>query len=71
MKLQTILAKSATRGTHRRWETWCAVVRRENREKMVSDRRQWFLHAVANEGNDLQAWYQSTFHREVYRIKGE
>jgi hypothetical protein len=52
------------------WMKWCKAVRMLNRSKMLADHRQWRLHAHAHKDEDLQAWYHSIFHDELYRLKG-
>ena len=52
------------------FQKWTAYVREANSVSMHSDRARWRLHAAANQETDLQAWYHSTFHKEVYRLRG-
>jgi hypothetical protein len=52
------------------FKKWTAFVRGVNAESMQHDRARWRLHAAANQETDLQAWYHSTFHKEVYRLRG-
>lgn len=66
-----MLSKAATRLKERGWAKWCRAVLEANEERQRADRLQWFLHAKANEDNDLLAWYHSTFCNEVYRGRGE
>jgi hypothetical protein len=49
---------------------WVSFVRDDNNEKMLRDRKRWRIHTAANQENDLQAWYHSVFHQEVYRLRG-
>eukprot|EP00903_Cladosiphon_okamuranus_P013726 g12779.t1 len=67
MKLKRLLSGAATRQMEGCWARWCGAVRRANYERQKADRRLWFLHAKANQNNDLLAWYHATFCREVYR----
>lgn len=70
MKLKRLLSGAATRQVEGCWAKWCGAVRRANEERHKADRRLWFLHAKANQNNDLLAWYHATFCREVYRRRG-
>ncbi|CAM9716658.1 unnamed protein product [Pylaiella littoralis] len=67
VKLKRLLSGAATQLKEGSWATWCGAVRRANEERLKADRRMWFLHAKANQDNDLLAWYHATFCREVYR----
>lgn len=70
MKLKRLLSGVATRQVEGGWARWCGAVRRANEERQKADRRLWYLHAKANQNNDLLAWYHATFCREVYRRRG-
>ncbi|CAM9547116.1 unnamed protein product [Hapterophycus canaliculatus] len=70
MRLKRLLSAAATRQTEKCWARWCGGVRRANERREKSDRRLWYLHAKANQNNDLLAWYHATFCREVYRRRG-
>ena len=52
------------------FQFWCKVIHDTNEVEMLRDRQRWRLHAAASEDTDLQAWYHSTFHGEVYRLRG-
>jgi hypothetical protein len=69
IRLERVLAKAAAAQARARFMRWCAVVRSANEERMVADRKRWWLHASGNSTNDLQAWYHATFYTEVYRLK--
>ena len=64
------LKESITSRCQDAFKKWTAYVREVNSEFMHSDRARWRLHAAANQETDLQAWYHSTFHKEVYRLRG-
>ena len=64
------LKESITSRCQDAFKKWTAYVRAVNSESMHSDRARWRLHAAANQETDLQAWYHSTFHKEVYRLRG-
>jgi hypothetical protein len=51
-------------------QKWISSVKVDNNEKMLRDRKRWRLHTASNQENDLQAWYHSIFHEEVYRLRG-
>ncbi|CAM9705932.1 unnamed protein product [Scytosiphon promiscuus] len=67
IRLKRLLSAAATRQTEKCWARWCGAVRRANEGRQKADRRMWYLHAKANQDNDLLAWYHATFCREVYR----
>lgn len=45
-------------------------MRAMNADSKNKDKHRWRLHAVANMDIDLQAWYHSIFHDQVYRVRG-
>ncbi len=49
---------------------WSRLVGDMNDASMRNDRARWRLHAAASQDMDLQAWYHSCFHKEVYRLRG-
>lgn len=49
---------------------WVQFVAETNAERKKADKQRWRLHAVANMDIDLQAWYHSIFHDQVYRVRG-
>jgi hypothetical protein len=61
---------SATSRCQEAFSKWAGFVRDANNGFMRDDRGRWRLHAAANQETDLQAWYHSTFHKEVYRLRG-
>jgi hypothetical protein len=61
---------SASSRCQEAFSKWTLFVRDANNEYMHCDRGRWRLHAAANQETDLQAWYHSTFHKEVYRLRG-
>ncbi|CAN0357021.1 unnamed protein product, partial [Ectocarpus fasciculatus] len=67
VKLKRLLSGAAARQKERCWARWCGAVRQANDGRQRADRRLWYLHAKANQNNDLLAWYHATFCREVYR----
>lgn len=52
------------------YSTWVTHIRNANMAQMAADKHRWRLHAVCNMDIDLQAWYHSIFHSEVFRIRG-
>ena len=52
------------------YHRWCGMVNSVNHNKMLRDRLLWRLHASANVLQDNQAWYQSVFYREIFRLPG-
>ena len=51
-------------------EKWLKFVTVSNDDSKKKDKHRWWLHAVANMDVDLQAWYHSIFHEQVYRVRG-
>ena len=68
--LEAILLKHIFQRCTLAFERWKNFVRKENDGYMQQDRERWRLHAAANQEGDLQAWYHSTFYKEVYRLRG-
>lgn len=70
LTLVSFIEKSYNFQTKRVMEKWIDFVRKTNTENKTKDKRRWRLHAVANMDIDLQAWYHSIFHDQVYRVRG-
>ncbi len=68
--LEGVLRNHVFARCERAFKTWTKFVREENSNPMQQDRERWRLHAAANQEGDLQAWYHSAFHKEVYRLRG-
>lgn len=48
---------------------WADFARTANLKLMVRDRRRVHIHTIANQDNDLQAWYHSMFHDEINLLR--
>ena len=70
LTLLSHIEKSYTHHTRRAIDKWIAYIQLVNADSKLKDKRRWRLHAVANMDIDLQAWYHSIFHDQVYRVRG-
>ena len=64
------LEKVYTYYTRHALDKWITYIQVMNTDLKWKDKRRWRLHAVANMDIDLQAWYHSLFHDQVYRVRG-
>lgn len=62
--------KSYTATVQLAMKKWLSFVTTSNAVNKQKDKYRWWLHAVANMDIDLQAWYHSIFHDQVYRVRG-
>jgi hypothetical protein len=70
LTLVTFIEKSYSFQTRRAVDKWIEYVRFVNADSKTKDKQRWRLHAIANMDIDLQAWYHSIFHEQVYRVRG-
>lgn len=70
LTLVAFIEKSYTFQTRRAIDKWIDFIRSVNADSKTKDKQRWRLHAIANMDIDLQAWYHSIFHEQVYRVRG-
>ena len=52
------------------WGTLMNHSNLQNRQFIIRDHRRLHIHTIANQANDLYAWYHSLFHEQILKSKG-